>query len=75
MRGMTKRAAAALLWFSMIWVGYEIAWSLFEVPRVLGPILGLVVSAVVTVDPLSLFWPRSTPIEGAPQGLPAASAR
>lgn len=75
MRGMTTRAAAAPLWFSMIWVGYEIAWSLVGVPRALGPLLGLVVSAFVTIDPLGLFWPRAARSDTAAQGLTATGIR
>lgn len=74
MRGMTKRAAAAALWFAAMWVGYEIAWSLFGVPRVAGPILAGALSAFVALDPLGLFWPR-TSTEGASQGVPAAGLR
>jgi len=69
---MSKRALAALLWFSAAWFGYEIVWSLTGVARMGGPILAFSLAAFVTVDPLGVFWPRragtrtgSTPIEAS----------
>jgi hypothetical protein len=56
---MSKRALAALLWFSATWFGYEIVWSLTDVPRLAGPVIAFTVAALVTFDPLALFWPRS----------------
>jgi hypothetical protein len=55
---MAKRMAAAFLWYGMVWVGYEIAWSVVGIPRSLGPILAASVAMFITVDPLRLFWPR-----------------
>lgn len=75
MRAMTKRSASALLWFAAMWVGYEIAWSLFGVPRIAGPIIAGTVSAFVALDPLGLFWPRVTDNESPAQGVPAAGLR
>ena len=57
---MPKRALAAVLWFAVAWVGYEIVWSLTGVPRIAGPVLAFSVAALVTVDPMALFWPRMT---------------
>jgi hypothetical protein len=62
---MLKRALAASLWFAAVWVGYEIVWSLTDVPRIAGPIVAFTVAALVTLDPLALFWPRSAATEGA----------
>jgi hypothetical protein len=56
---MSKRVAAALLWYAAVWVGYEIVWSLTGVPRAFGPIIATAVSAFVGVDPAGLFWPRT----------------
>jgi hypothetical protein len=56
---MLKRVAAAFLWYAMVWVGYEIVWSITGVPRLIGPILAASVAMVVVVDPIRLFWPRS----------------
>lgn len=55
---MLKRAAAAFLWYAMVWVGYEILWSMTGLPRMVGPILAASVAMIVVVDPLHLFWPR-----------------
>ena len=57
---MSKRSLAALLWFSATWVGYEIVWSMADVPRLAGPVIAFTVAALVTLDPLALFWPRSS---------------
>ena len=58
-RGMSKRALAALLWFSAGWFGYEIVWSVTGVPRGVGPVAAFAMAAFVTVDPLRVFWPRA----------------
>lgn len=75
MRAMTKRAAAAVLWFTAMWVGYEIAWSIFGVPRLAGPILAGGLSAFVALDPLGLFWPRLAGSESTAQSVPVAGLR
>jgi hypothetical protein len=56
---VSKRALAAFLWFSATWVGYEIVWSLTGVPRMAGPVIAFTVAALVTIDPMALFWPRT----------------
>jgi hypothetical protein len=54
---MLKRVAAASLWILATWVGYEIIWSITEVPRIIGPLLAGAVALIVMVDPLRVFWP------------------
>jgi hypothetical protein len=66
---MSKRAAAAFLWYAMVWVGYEIAWSVAGLPRMLGPVIAASVAMIVVVDPLHLFWPR--PDAPAPRSVEA----
>ena len=56
---MSKRAVAAILWFSAAWFGYEIVWSLTGAPRLAGPIIAFLLGAVVTVDPFGWFWSKS----------------
>jgi hypothetical protein len=56
---MLKRVAAALLWYAMAWVGYEIASSIVGVPRPVGPILAAAMAMIVVVDPFRLFWPHA----------------
>ena len=72
---MRKRVLAGSLWFSAMLLAWEIAWSLLGVPRAVGPILAVVVSALVVLDPAGLFfeplpgrsqrasssWPRGRP--------------
>jgi hypothetical protein len=62
---MSKRALAALLWFAAVWVGYEIVWSVSGIPRMGGPVIAFAVAALVTLDPLALFWSHAEP-EAAP---------
>ena len=69
---MNKRAAAAVLWFAAIWVGFEIVWSLTGVPRMIGPIVATAVSAFVGVDPHGLFWARSARPAVSPLASPRA---
>jgi hypothetical protein len=61
---MSKRAIVAFLWFAATWVGYELLWSLTEVPRIAGPVIAFTVAALVTLDPLALFWSRSVHADG-----------
>jgi hypothetical protein len=56
---MSKRALAALLWFAATWFGYEIVWSLTDLPRLAGPVIAFAVAALVTLDPTALFWTRA----------------
>ena len=60
---MTKRLAAAYLWYAVIWFGYEIAWTVTGVPRIVGPVLAASVAVFVTIDPFHWFWsrPESSP--------------
>lgn len=66
---MFKRALAAFLWFAAIWVGYEVAWSLTDVPRIAGPVIAFTIAALVTLDPLGLFWPRAVHADGASRSI------
>lgn len=47
---MMKRTLAAVLWFGAAWFGYEILWSVFDVPRLIGPILAAAVATLVSLD-------------------------
>ncbi len=68
---MVKRAVASILWFMAIWYGYELAWSIAGVPRIVGPILAACVAGFVANDPFGLFWPRPVP---EPASAPGPSA-
>ena len=52
-----KRLIAGPLWFLAFSLMYELLWSLTGVPRMVGPVIGLVIAASVWVDPLHWFWP------------------
>jgi len=54
---MEKRVIATALWFLAILFMYELAWSLFDVPRVIGPVLAGAAATFVALDPFHLFWP------------------
>jgi hypothetical protein len=66
---MSKRALAAVLWFAATWIGYEIVWSLTGVPRLAGPVIAFTVAALVTLDPMALFWTRSASDSPVRHGL------
>jgi hypothetical protein len=55
---MARRMAAAFLWYAMVWVGYEIAWSVTGIPRMIGPVVAAGVAVFVSVDPFHRFWTR-----------------
>ena len=65
-RGMTKRALGALLWFAAVGLGFEILWSVTGAPRLVGPGLALLIAILVTIDPTGHIWAqRSTsPVVG-----------
>lgn len=57
---MSKRIAAAVLWFFALWyLGAFIAFVL-GVPDLLGPVLGLAGAALIAGDPLGVIWTRTT---------------
>lgn len=59
MRPMSKRIAAAVLWFFALWyLGAFIAFVL-GVPDLLGPVLGLAGAALIGGDPLGVIWTRT----------------
>jgi hypothetical protein len=66
---MSKRALSAFLWFAATWVGYEIVWSLTDAPRLAGPVIAFTVAALVTLDPMAIFWPRSSTSSPVARGL------
>lgn len=78
---MTKRLAAAILWFLSGWtVGNALA-IFVGVPDHAGPILGLAAAAVFAGDPLGIIWVkradpatvRSLDLENLPDDLAQAA--
>ena len=50
-----KRAVVASLWFFAAFCMHELAWSLFESPRILGLAFGAAAAAFVLIDPLHML--------------------
>jgi hypothetical protein len=50
-----KRVAVASLWFFAAFCVHELAWSMFESPRILGLAFGAAAAAFVLLDPLRLL--------------------
>ena len=50
-----KRAVVAGLWFFAAFCMHELAWSLFESPRILGLAFGAAAAAFVLIDPLHML--------------------
>jgi hypothetical protein len=69
---MTKRALGAVLWFVAIWFGYEIFWSVAQVPRLVGPVLAVAVATFVTIDPTGYLLRSCSPRRETAQELAAA---
>ena len=44
---MTNRLLGAALWFGTIWFGYEILWSVTDIPRLFGPVVATAVVFLV----------------------------
>ena len=47
---------AGPLWFISFVLMYELLWSLTGVPRIVGPVVGLMIGATVWMDPFHWFW-------------------
>jgi len=59
---MVKRAVIATLWFFAVWASYELVISFVGLPRVVGPVLGLIAALFWGLDPLGVIYARgSTP--------------
>ena len=53
---MRKRTLIAALWFFATWSGYELFLQFADLPRIVGPILGLAMAAFWGGDPLGLVY-------------------
>jgi hypothetical protein len=49
-----RRIGIATLWFVAFLLFHELAWSVFESPRVLGLAVGAAAAAFVLMDPLGI---------------------
>lgn len=60
---MTKRIAAAALWSLMVYSGWQLVTGLVTGSASLGTvglIIGLVVGAVIAIDPRNVIWDQPT---------------
>jgi hypothetical protein len=53
---MTKRVAAALLWFLAGWCAWGLIAALTSVSPLFGPVLGAAIAALVAGDPMHKIW-------------------
>jgi hypothetical protein len=58
---MFKRIAASFLWAFTVYSGWELAWGLYGIPREIGPVLAILVAAVVLLDPGNFIWKTAAP--------------
>ena len=58
---MTKRLAAALLWFYAGWYAGAMIAGFLGISPVIGPILGAAAAGFLVGDPLRIIWTRPAP--------------
>ena len=58
---MTKRVAAAFLWFYTGWYAGAFLAEIFGVSPVIGPIIGVAAAGLLVGDPLRIIWTRPAP--------------
>lgn len=56
---MHKRIAATFLWAVMVYSGWELGYGVYGIPREIGPVLALVIAAIVLFDPGNFIWKTS----------------
>jgi len=78
---MRKRTLIAALWFFATWTGWELASQFADLPRIVGPLLGVAMAAFWGVDPLGVVYGKfSAPAaaiavrHAAVESSPASSA-
>jgi uncharacterized membrane protein len=72
---MTKRVAAAFLWFYTGWYAGAFLAEMLGISPVIGPILGAAAAVLLVGDPLRIIWTRpaseaagaSATVETAPE--------
>ena len=57
MRGMKKRAFAAVLWFYVGWYGGAMLAEFLGVSPLLGPLIGTAAAVLFVGDPRGIIWP------------------
>ena len=66
---MRKRTLIAALWFFAAWTGWELALQFADLPRMVGPLLGVAMAAFWAGDPLGVVFGKPS----APAAVIAAS--
>ena len=56
---MRVRLVAGSLWFVATLLLWELGWSAFDLPRVVGPVLASVIALFVVLDPTHRIWKRT----------------
>jgi len=60
LRGMKKRALAAVLWFYAIWYAGAMIAQVLGLSPALGPILGTAAAAIIAGDPRGIIWTKTS---------------
>jgi hypothetical protein len=68
-----KRIAAFPLWYFATLGTYFVLADLTTTPRALGFVVAAAVAALVTIDPLHLFWAQTTQDATSPANVAASS--
>lgn len=72
---MGKRLLAGPLWYVAVLAAYELAWVVLSVPRQLGPVFAISISALVVLDPAGLLWPAPASPRQSRAGITAVGRR
>jgi hypothetical protein len=70
---MTKRVAAAFLWFYTGWYAGAMIADLVGISPMLGPIIGVAAAGLVVLDPRRIIW-TARPVETPATSLEAVEA-
>jgi hypothetical protein len=74
LRAMVKRVVAALLWFYITWVLWNVVAYATGVSIFFGPVLGFAAAAVIAGDPFKVIWKPSESVASARRRTLARSA-
>jgi hypothetical protein len=72
---MTKRLAAALLWFITGWYAWALIAATLGLTPLFGPVVGTILAAFIAGDPMHRIWTRRVSTERINRRLEAISSR
>lgn len=72
---MVKRVVVALLWFYVVWVGWNVVAYVTGLSIFLGPVVAAAVSAFIAGDPMHRIWPVAASKERISRRLQSMSPR